>query len=673
MTQHTENEGPAPLVSVIIGFKNWGLERLELSVRSIHDSLAAVDHEVIISDFGSEDTSSIADSAHRIDARHVIVETDGEWSRSRALNAGVRASRGEIVLATDADMLFTPRSLSRTVEQIQKHPQEIVILQCRDLPVGYSHEVVRREGFDWDRFASIGQIRPRWGMGGLVAVRREIWERLRGWDERMHTYGGEDVDFGRRAQAAGARIDWLDEPDVGMYHIWHPSSGASASRSEAATAAITENRRIHSTDSTFARNRVRPRYLPSRMTPLVTVLVDAGAEGAEPLRSTLTSILGQTVQDLEVLVLNGSALPDDPRVEALTVDEARTRGTFTTSARAGEIWAEDRLETLLSQWTQGTGLISDRTAQLLRDENGATLAPLTLVATSTPDPRTTLIRSSLLPATLSLTARSWSEAVHAAASTGAGWVTVEAARHVTITDLISDETISAERAANSLALTSALNRCGLTVPEPPATSITAFGALANALLFGRELALEIEAPTAVDLTPHHDLLSSDRRWTYHTVRTRERTVLERDLHWVGDDPSYVAQVIRQLEGTGATVSFRYATDSDRGGIRKADATSLVRTAELTYGTPEKPSAWLAVSQDSSYDDGLHGALSTAPSVTVVLERVTEQNGTEASWLLARFRNGSAAEALALAASLPTPAAINIIELPARVQGDEVNR
>lgn len=658
----------APLVSVVIGFKDWGLERLELSVHSIHDSLSGIDHEVIISDYGSEDTASIADSASRISARHVIVETDGEWSRSRALNAGVRASRGEIILATDADMLFSPRSLSRVVEQIHRHPQEVVILQCRDLPVGYSHEVVRREGMDWDHFASIGQIRPRWGMGGLVAVRREIWERLRGWDERMHTYGGEDVDLAKRAQAAGSRIDWLDEAGVGMYHIWHPSSGSSASRSAAATAAIKENRRIHTTDATFARNRLRPRYLPSGMVPLVSVLVDGDEADLAALEATLTSILGQSVLDLEVLVTGADELPNDPRVSAVPAAGASARGTFVTSARAGEIWAEDRLEALLESWAPGVGLMSDQAAHLLRDEHGKGFAPLSLVPSSTPDPRTTLVRGSFLTFPLAVTVEAWSDAVREVASSGAGWVVAPIVRHVTVTDLATDEAVARMRDADERALAGTLARCGLPVPEVPEASIDPLGILANALLHGREMTVEVEAPAAVDLASHQDLFADDFHWQLRTVRTRKGAILERHLRWTGTDTAFVTQVRHRLEESGAAVTWRYASDADHEDGPTHDPGILARSAELTYGVPASTSAWIAVSLDGPHGAELSETLSTMPAVTVVLERVVEQNGSESSWLLARYKNGNVSGAMSLAVSLPARAPITVIELPARAKG-----
>ncbi|MEE1650727.1 glycosyltransferase [Brachybacterium sp. J144] len=674
MSEENVTMAPTDFVSVIIGFKDWGLERLELSVRSIHDSLSGIDHEVIISDYGSEDADSIAASAERVGARHEIVETNGEWSRSRALNAGVRASRGEIILATDADMLFTPRSLSRVVEQIQQQPQEIVILQCRDLPIGYSHEVVSREGFDWERFASIGQIRPRWGMGGLVAITRENWERLRGWDERMHTYGGEDVDLGKRAQAFGSRINWLDEPGMGMFHIWHPSSGASAARSKEATAAIAENRRIHSTDATFARNRVQPRYLPKGMVPLVTVLVDTVFHGVTTLSETLTSVLGQSVQDIEIIVPDDVDVPADPRILRRPANDVSPRGTFTTSVRAGEIWAEDRLENLLALWAPGVGLISDRTAHLLRDEEGEALAPLNILPAGMPSPRTTVVRSALLPSPVSTSSEKWSGVIRSVASSGAHWVLPASSRHVTVADLITDEAIASERAFDELTLRTAFERCGLTPPEMPEVKVSALGVLANAILFGRALTLEIEAPGTVDVTSIDELVADDPRWSRRSVRTSEGSILERELVWTGSDATYAADVTRRLHGTGALLRSRYAREDDLAPEDDNNAaTSLVRTVEKTYGMPGKDGAWLVVSADGETSKELHRALSSAPSVTVVLRRVLEVDGAESSWLLGRFRNGNPAEALSLAASLPHATSVSVIELPLRTAGNEATR
>lgn len=54
------------------------------------------------------------------------------------------------------------------------------------------------------------------------ATDHETWAELGGFDERYTGYGGEDTDFGQRAQAAGAAMWWVG--GARAYHQWHPVS-----------------------------------------------------------------------------------------------------------------------------------------------------------------------------------------------------------------------------------------------------------------------------------------------------------------------------------------------------------------------------------------------------------------------------------------------------------------
>lgn len=642
----SEDSTGQPEVSVVIGFKDWGLERLMLSIRSIHDSLGAVPHEVIISDYGSEDTESVALAAERVGARHEIVPTNGEWSRSRALNAGVRAARGEILLATDADMLFSPSSLHKVVAQLHQQPHEIVILQCRDLPVGFSHEVVSEVGFDWTRFASIGQIRPRWGMGGLVAVRRDLWGRVRGWDERMHTYGGEDVDFAKRAQKAGARINWLDEPGVAMYHIWHPSSGASASRSAEAIAAIAENRRIHTEDATFARNRVSPRYLPNDLPPLVSILVDSGTD-EQALRATLTCLAGQTVEDLEIIVHGDAPLPlSDDRLRRAGTD--RPRGTFLASARAGDVWAADRLEKLLELWEPGAGLISDAPSARLLGRDGEVLSPRATLKAVLPEAGAAIVRTALVEHETLEPAR-WTSIVHDVAASGARWIVSPSSRRVRTTNLETDEISAVQRASEARELTTVLARCGLQPPVVAQGVLAPLGELAEAVLGGRTLDLRVEwscAGRSNDRMPE-----TETRWQRSVVETPGGGVLHSSCTARGLDPADAVVALRAARAAGADlVALSEASDAVIPSTEEA-LRLLVNSSESAHAPSLVAHPWIVIDVDRVPLDGgrdsgaVASALRSSSAWTVVLERVVKTPGSAHSWVLARHRSSVLDDAL----------------------------
>ena len=123
-------------LSVVIGFKDWGSARLELAVKSAIEAMGLIDGEVIVSDYGSTAGPVLRNVIEALGARYIYTATDGVWSRSRALNAGFQVSRGNILVSTDADMLFLPGSFEKICEAIGVNEHVAQVLQCRDLPEG---------------------------------------------------------------------------------------------------------------------------------------------------------------------------------------------------------------------------------------------------------------------------------------------------------------------------------------------------------------------------------------------------------------------------------------------------------------------------------------------------------------------------------------------------------
>lgn len=290
-----------PKVSVIIGFRNWGLDRLLLSISSIHESLKDIDHEIVISDFGSDDWESNRRVLEDAKVKYVY-SASSRWSRSRALNAGIAESSGDVVMCTDADMIFSPGSLQSVYEFQSINERSVSFIQCRDLPEEWDAPRISNDGWQWEKYTSVATLRPRWGMGGLVSFQREQYDSIRGFDERMHTYGGEDLDFAQRMQRAGLRAVWIEDPTVRMYHIWHPSSRTAASLDEFTNKAVNANTAIVEKDPTIIRNLTGDCYFRPR-NPLVSVVISTWNRG-DLIAESISSVLAQTFQDFELIIVD---------------------------------------------------------------------------------------------------------------------------------------------------------------------------------------------------------------------------------------------------------------------------------------------------------------------------------------------------------------------------------
>ena len=290
-------------VSVVIGFRDWGIRRLRLAVTSIKESFGTAEGEVVLSDFGSVERHASEELAKELGIQYVYTETDGPWSRSRALNAGFAVSKGDILVSTDADMVFSPKSFERIVEVAKSNPNSAFFLQCRDLPEHMTDGWVDENPDAWAEMEAASRLRPRWGMGGMMAISRVGFEAIRGFDERLHTYGGEDLDFAQRARRAGFKTMWIEDPQVRMYHMWHPPTAKVVAKTPEGVLAVQKNRNVVYNDKTFVRNFLNWQYRPEDAAPLVTIAI-ATKDRADIIGETIQSALFQSVQDFEIVVVD---------------------------------------------------------------------------------------------------------------------------------------------------------------------------------------------------------------------------------------------------------------------------------------------------------------------------------------------------------------------------------
>ncbi|MCD6072532.1 MAG: kfoC [Microvirga sp.] len=346
-----------PCISIVIGIRDWGIDRLEKALIS-HKETYQDDVEVVVSDFGSVDPAPIKRLCRRLSCRYVYTES-GVWSRSRALNVGLSAARSDFLVTTDSDILFSPTTLPLVLERLKESPNSIQLVQCRDLSEGVDLALLT-----WDQIHETSTLRPRWGMGGLAGFTRDTFDAIRGFDERMEVWGAEDRDFVKRAQAFGSPVVWIDDPAASIFHLWHPPF---LQTSKDAQSVFQRNHAFLKEDHSIVRNWTGATY--GRFGKPVVSVVIATFNRADRLGQAITSCLNQTVEDIEVIVWDDGSTDatqdilaeiDDSRLKVFRSDvncglpatrnkaNAAARGTYIAIHDDDDLMMPDRLASQLA-------------------------------------------------------------------------------------------------------------------------------------------------------------------------------------------------------------------------------------------------------------------------------------------------------------------------------------
>ncbi len=173
----------------------------------------------------------------------------GDSGYAKAANRGVQTSTAEFVVFANADSLPTPEIWETLVEQLDSDPGlgtvaaatvnpsghieigvggwEPTPLRCLVYAVGL-HRLFTNAGV-YAR-PEIGEdVRLQWLTGACLAVRRQVFLDLGGFDERYFVYN-EDMSFGRTVREAGLRQ--ILRTDLLVPHAAGGSGGGSTKMSQ---------------------------------------------------------------------------------------------------------------------------------------------------------------------------------------------------------------------------------------------------------------------------------------------------------------------------------------------------------------------------------------------------------------------------------------------------------
>lgn len=209
-------------VSVVIPTWN-GADLLSTALASLEGQHFR-DFEVIVADNGSTDGTREMVKEQYPRARFVGFEENRGFAA--AVNLGIRASRGEVIVLMNNDTEAAPGWLAALVRTLDQNPD---VDFCASKMLRYhdrstidsagdklgllAHQIGHGEP-DGPEFGE-----PRYVLSacaGAAAYRRRVFESVGLFDERFTSYL-EDVDLGVRAQLRGHRCLYV--PDAVIYHI----------------------------------------------------------------------------------------------------------------------------------------------------------------------------------------------------------------------------------------------------------------------------------------------------------------------------------------------------------------------------------------------------------------------------------------------------------------------
>lgn len=205
--------GDVVAVDVIIpvGNKRPFLERCLRSVLEAAEASPLV--RVTVIDHGSTDGSNELGAALcRGRARHLVIP-GGTISAIR--NAGARMADAPILSFLDCDCVV-PRGYFDAVRRVMANPEVAAAGRRVDYPA--DGRWLERTWHAMHESVSEG-FRKYLNSGNFV-IRREVFERVGGFDEALET--GEDSELGQRLNALGFRI-W-ESADLAVLHVDNPQS-----------------------------------------------------------------------------------------------------------------------------------------------------------------------------------------------------------------------------------------------------------------------------------------------------------------------------------------------------------------------------------------------------------------------------------------------------------------
>ena len=219
--------------SIVIAAHNEG-EALWRTIRSCVETSAGVDYEIIVADDASSDGSVV--EAQRRFPRLRVIGHDKRRGTSPTKDLGARHARGEVLVFVDGHCNPQHGAIDRLVRDVEGLAGNVIVtprIPALDVhrwrndlsQAGHGYRLdLETFGCGWLDLSQLRQVREDGRkyyessalIGCALAVARDLYERLWGFDPHMRMWGVEDLDFGLKCWLMGHRI--LHDPEATIGH-----------------------------------------------------------------------------------------------------------------------------------------------------------------------------------------------------------------------------------------------------------------------------------------------------------------------------------------------------------------------------------------------------------------------------------------------------------------------
>lgn len=172
--------------------------------------------EVVVIDDCSTDNSvkeiqNLESRIQNLRIKFKIIKNEKNLGFAKSINKGVESAGGEIVVLLNSDVAPEKEFLVPLIRHFKD--EKVFAVGCMDKSIEGSKIILRGRGVgEWQRgflVHSRGEVNKKdtlWVNGGSGAFKKQIWEKLGGFNTIYNPFYWEDIDLSYRAQKSGYKV-----------------------------------------------------------------------------------------------------------------------------------------------------------------------------------------------------------------------------------------------------------------------------------------------------------------------------------------------------------------------------------------------------------------------------------------------------------------------------------